>query len=129
MISFQVTAIDIILVISVMVLLILYLTNFSVRTSAEKTFRRPISKDVNLERLELKPQSYNAECSRGFGNIKKLGADNSISERCLGCYRLCECYNESEQRTRSKLISIKNKIKEGIKSKVVIHSIFSDHES
>ena len=96
MLSFELTAIDLILVIAVIVLLILYLTKFSVKTREEKSFRQPIAKDVSPERLASTPQRDYAECPRGFGNIRKLGEDNSVSERCLGCYKIMECYSESE---------------------------------
>ncbi len=106
MISFEVSAIDIILVIAVIVLLILYLVKFSVRTFEEKSFRQSTSKDANPERFLLKPQIDFTECPRGFGNIKILGDKNSVSERCLGCYRICECYDESEQK-RVNVMSVK----------------------
>ena len=96
MISFELTAIDLILVIAVIVLLILYLTKFSVNTFDEKSFRQPIAKDAKQERSALRAQSDYTECPRGFGNIKKLGEDNTVSERCLGCYIIMECYNENE---------------------------------
>ena len=96
MISFELTAIDLILVIAVIVLLILYLTKFSVNTFEPKSFRQPRAKEVKQERSTLRAQSDYAECPRGFGNIKKLGEDNSVSERCLGCYKIMGCYNENE---------------------------------
>ncbi len=96
MMSFELTAIDLILVIAVIVLLILYLTKFSVNTFDEKSFRQTIAKDAKQERFALRSQSDYTECPRGFGNIKKLGEDNSVSERCLGCYKIMECYSENE---------------------------------
>ena len=96
MISFELTAIDLILVIAVIVLLILYLTKFSVKTLEPKSFRQPRAKDANPKRPALRSQSDYIECPRGFGNIKKLGEDNSVSERCLGCYKIMECHNENE---------------------------------
>ncbi len=96
MISFELSAIDLILVIAVIVLLILYLTKFSVNTFEPKSFRQPRAKDAKQERSTLRFQSNYTECPRGFGNIKKLGEDNSVSERCLGCYKIMECYSENE---------------------------------
>ena len=96
MLSFELTAIDLILVIAVIVLLILYLTKFSVKTIEPSSFRQPIAKDSSPERLVSTSQRDYAECPRGFGNIRKLGEDNSVSERCLGCYKIMECYSESE---------------------------------
>ena len=93
MISFELSAIDIILVIAVIVLLILYLTKFSVKTLELKSFRKTMAKAAEREMPSLMPQSDYTECPRGFGNIKKLSEDNSVSERCLICYRIRECYN------------------------------------
>ena len=96
MLSFELTAIDIILVLAVMVLLMLYWTKLSKIT--EKQFvRRPTAKAASPERLATRPQSSYAECPRGFGYIKRIGDDGSVSERCLGCYRIMECYGESEE--------------------------------
>ena len=94
MLSIELTAIDLVLVIAVIVLLILYLTKFAVKSREEEVFRRPIAKDLSPERLASTPQTDYAECPRGFGNIRKLGEDNSVSDRCLGCYRIVECYSE-----------------------------------
>ena len=96
MLSFEVTAIDLILVISVMILLVLYWTKLS-KIPDVQFFRRSTAKDTSPERLATRSQSGYAECPRGFGYIKKVGDDGSVSERCLGCYRRMECYNESEE--------------------------------
>ncbi len=95
MISFELTAIDLILVLAVIVLLILYITKFSVNTFEPKSFRQPRAKDAKQERSALRSQSNYTECQREFGNIKQLGEDNSVSERCLGCYKIIECYSEN----------------------------------
>ena len=104
MLSFELTAIDLILVIAVLVLLILYMTKMA--NSPEQVLRKSIrsyakqEKEVKSQEKEVKstpPMRYDySECPRGFGNIKKLGSDGSVSDRCLGCYRIMECYGESE---------------------------------
>ena len=96
MLSFEVTAIDLILVIAVMVLLVLYWTKLS-KIPDVQFFRQSTAKDTSAERLATEPQSGYAECPRGFGYIKKIGDEGSVSERCLGCYRIMECYGESEE--------------------------------
>jgi hypothetical protein len=96
MLSFELSAIDLILVIAVILLLILYITKFSAKTIEPKSFRKLTTTDANPEKLELTPQNNYTECPRGFGNIKKLGEDSTVSERCLGCYRIMECYSEKE---------------------------------
>ena len=95
MLSFELTAIDIILVMAVIVLLVLYWTKLS-KIPDEKLFSKSTAKHITQEKIIKNPQNGYAECPRGFGYIKKIGADGSVSERCLGCYRIMECYSESE---------------------------------
>ena len=96
MLSFELTAIDIILVISVIILLVLYWTKLS-KIPEEQLLRRSTAKLTNPEKITKNPQNGYAECPRGFGYIKKIGDDGSVSERCLGCYRIMECYSEQEE--------------------------------
>ena len=108
MLSFELSAIDIILVISVIVLLILFITKMSGRKHEEESlksftkmparkheesFRQTKVNNVAPERTVLAPQNDYTKCPRGYGNIRKLGEDNSVSEKCLGCYRIMECYS------------------------------------
>ena len=96
MLSFELSAIDIILVISVVILFILYITKMPAKNHEEIPFRQPKVNVAPPERPASIPQRDYIECPRGFGNIRSLGEDNSVSEKCLGCYRLMECYSESE---------------------------------
>jgi len=96
MLSFELTAIDLILVIAVIVLLVLYWTKLS-KIPEKQFFRGSTAKNESPEKIATNPQSGYAECPRGFGYIKKIGDDGSVSERCLGCYRIMECYSESEE--------------------------------
>ena len=99
MISFEVTAIDLILGLSIIVLLVLYIAKFS-KTEEEKILSNIRGSSKGLEEESqvlghiLKHQSDYTECPRGFGNVKNLSEDNSVSEKCIGCYRLMECYTE-----------------------------------
>jgi hypothetical protein len=102
MLIFELTAIDLILVIAVVILLILYITKLA--NSPEQVLRRSIrnyaKQETKVEPMragtQTKRQYGYTECPRGFGNIKKLSYDGSVSDRCLGCYRIMECYGESE---------------------------------
>ena len=96
MLSFELSAIDIILVIAVIVLIVLYWAKLS-KIPGEQFFRGSIAKDTSPEKSASNPQSGYAECPRGFGNIRKLDNDGSVSDRCLGCYRIMECYSEQEE--------------------------------
>ena len=53
-----------------------------------------MAEESSLSGLALKPQTDYTECPRGFGNVKKLSEHNSVSEKCIGCYRIMECYTE-----------------------------------
>jgi hypothetical protein len=103
MLSFELSAIDIVLVISVVILLLLYLKKFSVSFPEEKYFRKQAAKESKQKIKNLKPTNTNpnnkldyAKCPRGYGDIRKLGPDNSVSEKCLGCYKIMECYTENK---------------------------------
>ena len=56
-----------------------------------------MAKAVSPEKVTSNSQSGYVECPRGFGYIRKIGDDGSVSERCLGCYRIMECYSEQEE--------------------------------
>ena len=96
MLSFDLSAIDIILVISVIVLLTLYWTKLS-KITEEQPLTRSTDEHEPSEKVATNIQSSYAECPRGFGNIKRMSTDDSVSERCLGCYRIMDCYGESEE--------------------------------
>jgi len=96
MIPFELTAIDLILTIAVIILIILYWTKLS-KIPEEPIFRGSIARNTIPEKVTSNPQSDYTECPRGFGNIRKIGDDGSVSERCLGCYKIMECYSESEE--------------------------------
>jgi len=101
MLSFELTAIDIILVIAVLVLFLLYWTKLA-NIPDERFFRGILTKNAGAEKFTYNTQSEDTECPRGFGNIRKISDDGSVSERCLGCYRIMDCYSERE-RMRSQL--------------------------
>jgi hypothetical protein len=99
MLTFEITAIDLILVIAVIVLLLLYVTKLA--NSPEELIRKSMEKNVRRESSKMKycNSSNNSdvndalnECPRGFGKIGGVGDDNSISERCFSCYKMSQCY-------------------------------------
>ena len=96
MLTFEITAIDIILVIAVIVLMILYWAKLS-KIPDKELFKGSIVKEIKKEKIAANPQNDYSECPRGFGYIRKIGDDGSVSERCLGCYRIMDCYGEQEK--------------------------------
>jgi hypothetical protein len=107
MLSFEFSAIDLILAIAVIILLILYIES-SVKTSTEQKLlvekKRPSEKptvedarpEKEDEKLTLEPQKYSTKCPYGFGYLKKLGKDASIPDKCLSCSRIMECFGTNE---------------------------------
>ena len=95
MLSFELSAIDIILVLAVLVLLLLYWTKLS-KIPEEKPIRQQTAQKTKAKETTNAPQNGYTECPRGFGYIKGIENDGSVSERCLGCYKIMNCYGESE---------------------------------
>ena len=57
--------------------------------------------DLNIKqpKIEKNKTSYQLDsinCPRGFGNIKKIDREGEICDRCLGCYKIMDCYTYSE---------------------------------
>ena len=65
-------------------------------TPNEKIFSQKRPKVTKLKRSLSVSQYEYTECPRGFGNIKRLAENDSVSERCLGCYMIVECYSENK---------------------------------
>jgi hypothetical protein len=95
------------------------------RNHEEEPFRQSKVNAAPPERPASAPQRDYTKCPRGFGNIRTLGEDNSVSEKCLGCYRIMECYSEREW-VKCILDSGIMIVKYGIfKSKLVVNNYFS----
>ena len=111
MLSFELSAIDLILAVAVIILLILYITKSSamppteekllvekesssgkpatIVTMPEEQTNEPISS-------QPQPQTGSAMCPYGFGYLRKLDKEASIPDGCLGCSRIIECYSANE---------------------------------
>lgn len=94
MLSFELSAIDVILGMAVIVLFVLYWSKLS-GIPDKRIFRGLTTRNTTPEPVTPQPQKGYSECPRGFGNIKKIDSDGSVSEKCLGCYRIMECYSET----------------------------------
>ncbi|MFQ5836466.1 MAG: hypothetical protein ACE5HG_01285 [Candidatus Bathyarchaeia archaeon] len=123
MLPFELSVIDLILAIAVIILLILYITKSSVKTATEEKllvekeraniferFRSKLSKVLNrLSSLSSfagegrrkdvvmrAPAMDSTKCPYGFGYLKKLDKDASIPDKCLVCSRIMECFSANE---------------------------------
>lgn len=91
MLPFELTAIDAILVIAVIILMILHLKNIK---SPDKVLEK-LHQEKQLEKKQV-CFNHSSKCPRGFGEIRIIGENNTISERCLQCYMLTKCYTEKD---------------------------------
>ena len=104
MLSFELSAIDLILAIAVIILLILQMRKPSVKTSTEEQLlvdeeypsKKPIIEDMTTEKerktlMSTQPQTDSTKCPYGFGYLRKLDKDAHVPDECLGCSRVIEC--------------------------------------
>jgi hypothetical protein len=111
MLSFELSAIDLILAVAVIILLILYLTKSSANppieekllVSKEGSSEKPVTEAAlredereKLASAQPKPQSGSVKCPFGFGYLSKLDKEAPIPDGCLGCSRIMECYSANE---------------------------------
>jgi hypothetical protein len=123
MLSFEMSAIDLILAVAVIILLILYLTKSSAKPPVEEKMlvekesssREPVIEAIMQETtiseatmpeatvpeeeiespVSTQPKTGSVTCPYGFGYLRKLDKEASIPDGCLGCSRIMECYSAS----------------------------------
>ena len=111
MLSFELSAIDLILALAVIILLVLYITKSSAKPPTEekilvekesppekpaKEAAMPGEEKKRLMSSQLQPQTGSAPCPFGFGYLRRLDKEASIPDGCLGCSRIIECYSANE---------------------------------
>ena len=109
MLSFELSTIDLILVIAVAVLLILYITKLSTKTATEE--KLSVEGKIPSEPAKMAAGSLKTEgetqlpshaqtdspiCPYGFGYLKKLGKETPIPDDCLSCSRMMDCFGSNE---------------------------------
>jgi hypothetical protein len=111
MLSFELSAIDIILALAVIVLLVLYITKSSAKPSTEEKplIERKSPSEKPAEEIAMpggerrrlmssqpQPQTGSVKCPYGFGYLRKRDKEASIPDECLGCSRILECSSANE---------------------------------
>jgi len=104
MLSFEISVIDIVLMLAIIVLLILYITKLSTKSVAEPGLSVPEERDaekpseavetqksMEQRRLPTHPQTSSLECPYHFGHLKKLPRNAPIPNECVRCPRMVEC--------------------------------------
>jgi len=111
MLSFELSAIDLILALAVIILLVLYITKLSARSPAEERLlarnerfsEKPVTEPAVPRKEEErpvstkpKPQTGSETCPFSFGYLSKLDREASIPDVCLRCPRVMECSSASK---------------------------------
>ena len=99
MFPFELSAIDFILVIAVVVLLILYITKLPTRPVVEEKSsakERIPPKKLAARAQTRSPTSPIKKCPHHFGYLKKLDKTAPIPDECLVCSSIMECFGASE---------------------------------
>jgi len=107
MLSFELSAIDVVLVVAVLILFSLYVGR---KPGASKT--EPKSNVENAQKLQEKPkmtaktQKSKAQaaqppasfqkCAHHFGYLRNLPRNTPVPDECFGCPRVMRCLFESE---------------------------------
>jgi hypothetical protein len=107
MLSFELSAIDIVLLVAVLILLSLYVTKRSevprksrsqeaetheTREKSNKAFKSKKSKTITSE-----PQTGFQNCLHHFGYLKSLPKNTPVPDECFGCPKVMECLFPNEQ--------------------------------
>ncbi len=101
MLSFELSAIDIVLTVAVIILFVLNLPRSS-KGSKDRT--RPSLDRNNLRKdgaqvartLEQSEKADASKCLHSFGYLGNLPTDASVPNECLACPRVMECSSRSE---------------------------------
>jgi len=109
MLSFELSAIDLILAIAVIILLVLHLTKSSAKppteekllVEKERSSEKPVTEAAMPEEKTKRltstgSQTGSATCPFSFGYLAKLDKDAPIPEGCLSCSRIMGCYSANE---------------------------------
>lgn len=105
MLSFEVSVIDVVLMLAVLVLLVLYMTNQSTKSvsksglsvAEEKDVGKPLrtaetQESIEKARFEADVQTSSPGCPQHFGYLKERPKDAQIPDECFQCSRMAECF-------------------------------------
>jgi len=108
MLTFDISAIDIVLLVAVMVLIMLFVTQHRSKAVVESQSPPP-SLEENLEKLETRVKSKNKEhntrqsslgftkCIHDFGYLRNLPQNTPVPDECFGCPQVMRCLFPNEQ--------------------------------
>jgi hypothetical protein len=99
MLSFELSVIDIVLVIAIITLLLLYITKPSAKAAAglklspeqKETSKESDANVAMSESSSTPPLEYSVRCPHHFGYLKTLPLGSSVPEECYSCSRMMQC--------------------------------------
>jgi len=104
MLSFDISVIDIVLMLAIIVLLILYITKQSTKRVTKTQLSVPekkgaekpseaveTQKSTEQKESQTRPQTDSLECPYHLGYLKKLPEETPIPDECFRCPRMVEC--------------------------------------
>lgn len=111
MLSFELSVMDIVLAIAIIILLLLHISRMPTKSATEQKLSRENRKPskqsrkniVKLNTSKKKESSYtrslegSVKCPHRFGYLKTLPFGSSVPEECYGCSRMMQCLFSNEQ--------------------------------
>lgn len=102
MLSFEVSAIDVVLLVVVLVLLLLFISQKRGHSVAEprlntdvqeKLSRKPVKVEKTGAKDSVKKQSTEGfqECVHQFGHLKGMPKNTPVPDECFGCPKVLRC--------------------------------------
>ena len=133
MLSFDVSAIDIVLAVAVIILLCLYVAKkphtptSEVKSQVEET--QPFRENQKAASKTLKSKSYAAKsqtglqkCVHSFGYLRSLPKNTSVPDECFGCPKIMQCLFQKSNPKISKSSTLTQSHKT-VKSQILCNSV------
>lgn len=107
MLSFEISAIDVVLMVAMLILLVLFVTQRKSQSMAEprlsinpqqKLSEEPeVKKEITVEDRLDKPSANNFRgCIHQFGHLKGMSENTPIPDECFGCPKVLRCMFRNE---------------------------------
>jgi hypothetical protein len=107
MLSFEMSAIDVVLSVAILILLLLFVTQRKSQSQFESQMRRPAEDETSEEseaRMRISVQDHldeqSAERFRGcvhqFGHLRSMPKNTAVPAECFGCPKVLRCMFKNE---------------------------------
>jgi len=102
MLSFELSVMDLVLVIAIVTLLLLYITKISTKCAARSKPSPKREKESDAHIALPRPSSTDSaevsiKCSHHFGYLKTIPLGSSVPEECYNCSRMMQCLFQGKE--------------------------------